>query len=139
MTRSKRAGWSRCVLITAAVIALSATGFARPVQADGRRGRHHLSHRHHRVHHHPRDGHRHVHHRFVIPRRIHARRAGAYRPYFWTRVYVPHHRHYHAVYRFPVHGPYGIDYVPYAYCDGRLFRGVHIAYDGPRFGFRVGF
>ena len=31
------------------------------------------------------------------------------------------HRHYHEVYRFPVYSDYGVEYYPYAYCEGNFF------------------
>jgi hypothetical protein len=79
------------------------------------------------------------HARFVIPDRVDGRYARVYRPYFWTTVYDPVHRHDHAVYRFPVHTPYGQIYEPYVYCGAHLTdRGGAITYHGRRVSVSLG-
>jgi hypothetical protein len=78
-------------------------------------------------------GHEIRHERFVIPHRVDGRYARVYRPYFSRNVYDPVHRHHHAVYRFPVHTPYGTVYEPYVYCGARLAHGGgEITYHGRR-------
>ena len=46
----------------------------------------------------------------------------SYRDYHRGRVYYKAHRHYHAVYRFPVYTRAGRDYQPHYYCNGELYR-----------------
>ncbi|MDX1388426.1 MAG: hypothetical protein R3344_04520 [Acidobacteriota bacterium] len=78
--------------------------------------------------------------RFVVPVRIEDRHVASYRPYFWTRLYDPAHRHHHAVYRFPVHTSFGVVYEPYVYCEGRWFPdGLRISYHGRHVAFSVDF
>ncbi len=70
-------------------------------------------------------GHRPYRPHFEIPWAIDHRHRGDYRHYRHGRVYHEPHRHYHEVYRFPVYGPYGVGYYPYAYCEGSFFgRGI---------------
>lgn len=78
----------------------------------------------------PRDRH------FVVPNRIVFREVGHYRPYFDGRAYYRPHRHHHVIYSFPVYTPYGIVHRHFSYCPGP--RG-YVAFQGPQFGFQVGF
>ena len=67
------------------------------------------------------------HHRrhFAIPGAIAHHLLHHYTPYHHGRIYFSDHRHYHDVYRFPVYTEWGVDYYPYAYCEGSFFaRGV---------------
>ncbi len=116
-------------------VALAAVLGASPADAHSRRGhaggafvhgRHHV-----------------VHGRFAVPHRIPVHRVHVYRPYYHGRVFFKPHRHFHAVYHFPVYTAYGIAYEPYYYCDGALFLppyyGGYVSYSSPRFGVFVGF
>ncbi len=48
-----------------------------------------------------------------------------YSSYHHGRQYYSAHRHHHEIYRFPVYTEYGVEYYPYAYCEGNFFgRGV---------------
>ena len=68
---------------------------------------------------------RYRHRHFDIPRVIAHDLLHHYRPYHHGRLYHPAHRHYHQIYRFPVYAEYGVEYYPYAYCEGNFFgRGV---------------
>lgn len=91
---------------------------------DHRRYDHHR-YDHHRYDHHRYDGYGHHRQHFTIPRAILHDVLHTYRPYHHGRAYHPRHRHHHDVYRFPVYGEYGVEYYPYAYCEGSFFaRGV---------------
>jgi hypothetical protein len=62
---------------------------------------------------------------FSVPRVIVRNVVPTYRPYYFDRVYYPAHHHYHEIYRFPVYLDYGVEYYPYAYCEGNFFgRGI---------------
>jgi hypothetical protein len=98
--------------LTALVLALAAV----PAQAGGR---HREGHGH--------GGHRQSIHRGVavrpipVPVRIHSRDFRQYAPYASTRAWSGVHRHYHAIYAFPVLlRPGYVTYAPHIYCDGRL-------------------
>jgi hypothetical protein len=77
--------------------------------------------------------------RFVVPTRIRSRVMPAYRPYYSHRIYDPFHRHYHAVYRFPVVRPEGVFYAPHVYCEGRLHVHGTVALGGPHLRVRLDF
>jgi hypothetical protein len=74
-----------------------------------------------------------------IPRHIHRHQVAVYRPYYGGEVYFEPHRHYHAVYYFPVKTRYGYDYRRRHYCNGVLHTGGHVAYHGSHVSFRVDF
>ena len=85
---------------------------------DRRYDRHRYHHRH--------DRYRHNHRRFFdIPRVIAHDLLHHYKPYYYGRVYHREHGHYHDIYRFPVYTEYGVEYYPYAYCEGKFYsRGI---------------
>ena len=58
---------------------------------------------------------------FSIPRMIVHDLLHHYRPYHHGRLYHKAHGHYHQVYRFPVYADHGVEYYPYAYCEGSFF------------------
>lgn len=76
---------------------------------------------------------------FVVPHRIHTHREHDYDPYYWGRVYSRPHRHYHAVYSFPVYSDDDLVYVPHAYCGEGLHARGRVEVFGRRFGFYLGF
>jgi hypothetical protein len=139
-----------------AIVALVCT----PAMAGGRhhrhaKGRHHKGHRIHAHHHHAHRAHHgrthaargryvaytggpRVRAAFVIPGHIGRGHVELYRPYYHGRTYFGPHRHYHAVYHFPVHTPAGYVWRPHSYCGGRLHT-AHVAYHGPRMSIRVSF
>ncbi len=48
-----------------------------------------------------------------------------YSSYRHGRQYHAQHRHYHEIYRFPVYTGVGVEYYPYAYCEGNFYgRGI---------------
>ncbi len=48
-----------------------------------------------------------------------------YSDYRHGRLYHSEHRHYHEIYRFPVYTGVGVEYYPYAYCEGNFYgRGI---------------
>lgn len=75
--------------------------------------------RHNRQHHGYRNHYRTRH--FAFPRVILHELLHTYSPYRHGRLYHAQHRHYHEVYRFPVYAGYGVEYYPYAYCEGKFF------------------
>ncbi len=116
--------------------------------------RHHRYDRHHRRHHHRHytdhryhrryDDHyyrynRHRIRHFDIPKLILHELLHSYRPYRYGRVYYSQHRHYHEIYRFPVYTEYGVEYHPYAYCEGKFFGRGHFRNGRPVFDVRIRF
>lgn len=145
--------------LAAMAIAIAAL-VCTPAMAGGRHHRHGKKHHHkeHRVrvhHHRPYRAHQgrvraiHGQHRayphrarvraaFVIPGQIGRGHVEVYRPYYHGRTYFRPHRHYHAVYHFPVHTPAGYVWRPHSYCGGRLHR-AHVEYHGPGISVGVSF
>lgn len=119
------------------------------------RRQHHYD-RHHRRHHHRhytdhryrRHGYYDDHHyrynrhrirHFDIPKLILHELLHSYRPYRYGRVYYSQHRHYHEIYRFPVYSEYGVEYYPYAYCEGKFFGRGHFRGGRPVFDVHIRF
>jgi hypothetical protein len=149
----------RLVGLGAMAIAVAAL-LCTPAMAGGRhhrhgKGRHHKEHRVRVQHHRPHRAHpgrvraqhgRHgayygrarVRGAFVIPGHIGHGHAHVYRPYYHGRTFFAPHRHYHAVYYFPVYTPSGYVLRPHSYCGGSLHR-THVAYRGPRISIGVSF
>ena len=73
---------------------------------------------------------------FVVPDRIVYADLAYYRPYYERRVYHGPHRHYHALYAFPVQTHHGVVYRQVPYCHGPQ---GYVAFAGPRFAVQVGF
>jgi hypothetical protein len=69
-----------------------------------------------------------------VPRHIYRHRD--YERYYHGREYHRGHRHYHPVYAFPVYGPRGVAYAPYAYCGDAYYGRGAFHYDGPRLSIR---
>ncbi len=60
--------------------------------------------------------------RFDIPRVILHELLHTYSAYRHGRLYHAQHRHHHEIYRFPVYTEYGgVEYHPYAYCEGNFY------------------
>ncbi len=78
-------------------------------------------------------------HRFDIPRAITHELLHAYSSYHHGRQYYARHRHNHEIYRFPVYGEYGVDYYPYAYCEGNFFGRGTFRNGRVKFGINISF
>ena len=74
---------------------------------------------------------------FVAPPVL--RHVEPYRPYFQGRVYHRGHRHYHAVYDFPVYRDHRWGDAPHVYCGGELYQDGYLSYRGPRVSVRLRF
>ena len=123
-----------------AALVLSAGVFAPTADAHGKPKKHHKQRheQHHRhVYDHTADRHGHAH--FVVPQRIRGGHVARFESYHSGRIWYAPHRHYHAVYQFPVVAGYGVAYVPHAYCGETLYATGHLAVAGPRFGLYIGF
>jgi len=110
--------------LLALVVSPALAGRAEHGRPDpGRHGSYKVHHKHSRHEHH-----RHAHRGpvvrggFVVPVVIRGERARVYRHYYRGRAYAPAHRHYHAVYRFPVAEGRGYVWRSHAYCGGELYR-----------------
>ena len=95
-------------------------------------GKHHVTlHQHHARHenhfydrHHYRSReHGSRHREFAVPVRLTRTGLATYRDYHHGSIYYRPHRHYHAVYRFPVYTDAGWTWKPHDYCNGDLYRG----------------
>ncbi len=115
-----------CALLTPAM----AHDTRRP--SDHHHGRHHVTLRQHHArhgnhfydrHHYRSHGPAWGHREFVVPVRLTRTALATYRDYHHGRIYYRPHRHYHAVYNFPVYTNAGWAYRPHYYCDGDLYRG----------------
>jgi hypothetical protein len=68
---------------------------------------------------------------FVVPIRLSPRALATYRDYHHGRIYYRAHRHYHAVYNFPVYTSAGWASRPHYYCNGALYDG-YVPYNDRR-------
>lgn len=157
--------WSTAALIAAALFATTGPIFAEPEHGGSRYERHHGN-RHHHYDRHRGNGRHHDHGRhhdydrrygyernrgydrhrydsdrryFTVPRSISSHHRHYYEDYYYGRAYYRDHRHYHAIYRFPVFVEGHLDYRPYAYCDGNYFATGYFGIDGPHFSIHIGF
>jgi hypothetical protein len=144
----RRTGWQRLTFALLGAAVLSALVLTPSAEAGHKHKRKwHKKAKVHHVHHatycaapgcvviHPRPARRFV----AVPARIHRRQVAAYRPYYGGEVFFAPHRHYHAVYYFPVQTRRGIVYRPEFYCGGGRYTGNHVAYHGEHVSFRVSF
>lgn len=146
--------------VAAAVLAMAAVAPAAEARSDGHRGRHDnglhqgQSYRHQERYDRYRDHRRverqawvgaHIRYRprfgtvVVAPRVIVPAYRDAFAPYVYDRVWVPAHRHYHVIYRFPVDEGGRIVYRPYAYCGDRVYATGSFSFGGPSFRLDVRF
>jgi len=134
-------------ILTLTTLTLLGAGLVlAPAHAGHKHKKHHSVHRPHHGHAphavHPRHGRITIgyerHRSFAVPRHIHRKASGPYRPYYADRSYFRPHRHYHAVYYFPVRARAGMIWQPHYYCNGNLFTG-QFDYYGPRVSFQARF
>ncbi len=127
--------WPRVLGLAALSCALLTPAMANDTRRPrGHHGSHHVKLRHHDARHgnHFYDRHHYRyrthrfnsgHHGFVVPVHLTHTALATYHDYHLGRIYYRPHRHYHAVYNFPVHTNAGWVYQPHYYCNGDLYRG----------------
>jgi hypothetical protein len=76
---------------------------------------------------------------FHAPARMQHHLVAEYRPFFAGDIYFGPHRHYHAIYLFPVQTGHGVVYREFEYCGGDLFFRNQISYSGANVSFNIGF
>ena len=128
--KNERTLGSRTTSTWPKVLGLAALSFAllTPAMANDTRlrrshhGKHHVTLRQHHARH---EHHSNVRHDrvFVVPVRLTHTALATYRDYHHGSIYYRPHRHYHAVYRFPVYTDAGWTWKPHDYCNGDLYRG----------------
>ncbi len=142
--KARLAGRGRATTALAVVLALAAAGSSAPEARAHERGRArhgagerivvphhgHPGYGHHRrAHHHRYPAHREV---FVVPHHLDLHHTRHLHPYYWGRVWVPAHGHFHVIYRFPVFVESEVVYRPFAYCGPHLYARGHFVYHGSR-------
>jgi hypothetical protein len=127
--------------------AFSALLFTSPVEAGNKHRRHDKPYKHQGQYkpykHHNKvqmhRGHRAAPPIFHAPARMHQRHRNDYRSFFAGDTYFRPHRHYHAVYVFPIRTRHGVVYREFEYCRGDMFVRNQFSYRGRNVSFNIGF
>jgi hypothetical protein len=128
-----RVKWPKALALAALSWALLTPAMAHDTRrAPRHHGKHHAMQRQHYAqhgnhfydrHYYRSHGHASRHREFVVPVRLTRTALATYRNYHHGSIYYRPHRHYHAVYHFPVYTNAGWVSEPRYYCNGDLYHG----------------